>query len=238
MHSPNVHPTARCRGDLDNDCLYLYHPSRRLDLQSSLALAPLSPNHSPELIDNLYLTGVYSIDSATTSAFLIHIYIPKATPDDIVSIISMQINDMQKAGILNHADDYIGTMTVHPLVDTHHTTYLDDERLSKMMTILSPYLEGTPHAYIVTTRTFSPATYGLTLLVIRQLRWTASIPDKYIHAKLPENPRKSLLAQVPTITRKNVDKPNNAKDICTIHYHEFQGLSASAAFNLFRATTI
>ena len=50
--------------------------------------------------------------------------------------------------------------------------------------------------------------------------------------------RKSLLAQVPAITRKNVDKPNNTKDTCTIHCHEFQGLSASAAFNLFRAATI
>ena len=130
---------------------------------------------------------------------------------------------MQKVGILNLADD-TGTMTLHPLVEAHHATYLDDERLSQTTTMLSPHMEGIPHAYIVTTPTFSPATYGLTLLTSKQLRWKANIQDEYIHAKLPENLRKSLLAQVPTITRKNVDKPNNAKDICTIHCHEFQGL--------------
>ncbi len=59
MHSPHVYPAAGSRGELDNDCIYLHHPSRRLDLQSPFALAPLTQNHSQELIDNLYLTGVY-----------------------------------------------------------------------------------------------------------------------------------------------------------------------------------
>ena len=76
MHSPHVYPAAGSKGELDNDCIYLHHLSRRLDLQSPLALAPLTHNHSPELIDTMYLTGVYSIDSATTGIFLIHIYIP------------------------------------------------------------------------------------------------------------------------------------------------------------------
>ncbi len=100
MYSTLVHPAAGHRGELDNDCIYLNHPSRRLDLHSPLALAPLSQHHSPELIDILYLTGVYSTDSTTTSAFLIHIYIPKATPEDITNKISMQLNEMQKEGIL------------------------------------------------------------------------------------------------------------------------------------------
>jgi hypothetical protein len=43
----------------------------------------------------MYLTGVYSTDSATTSAFLIHIYIPEATPEDIITIISRQLKEMQ-----------------------------------------------------------------------------------------------------------------------------------------------
>jgi hypothetical protein len=47
-----------------------------------------------------------------------------------------------------------------------------------------------------------------------------------------------VIAQVPTITRKNVDKPNTSKDTCTIHNHDFQGLSAKAILNLFRAATI
>ena len=169
IHSPHVHPTARSRGELDHDCIYLRNPSRCLDLLSPLTLAPLSQNHSPELIDNMYLIGVYSKESATTSAFLIHIYIPEATPDDISTIITMQLNDMQKAGILNPAESFTGTMMVHPLVDTRHTTYLDDERISHTRTMLSPHLECTPHAYIVTTLAFSQATYGLTLLANRQL---------------------------------------------------------------------
>ena len=78
MHSPQVHPAAGRRGESDNECMYLHHPSRRLDLQSPLALTPISPNHTPELIDNHCLTGVHSTDSATTSAFLFYIYIPKA----------------------------------------------------------------------------------------------------------------------------------------------------------------
>ena len=92
-----------------------------------MALAPLAQNHSPELIDNMYLTGVYSTNSATTSAFLVYIYIPNATTDDIVSIIFVQPNEMQKASALNPADDYTCTMTAQLQLDTHLTTYLDDE---------------------------------------------------------------------------------------------------------------
>jgi hypothetical protein len=102
----------------------------------------------------------------------------------------------------------------------------------------SPHLEGIPHAYIVTTPTLSSAKYGLTLLASRQIRWTTNLPEKYTHTRLPESLRKSLLAQVPTIVRKNVDEPNNSKDTCTLHSHEFQGLSAPAAFNLFRVAAI
>jgi len=180
----------------------------------------------------LYLTGVYSTNSATTSAFLIHIYIPEATPNGISSIITMQLNEMQKMGILNPADNSKDIMIVHPLVDTHHTTYLDDDKISHTTSMLSP------HAYIVMTLTISQATYGLTLLTRRQLRWTTNIPDNYINTKLPEHMRKPQLTQVPTITGKNVEKPNTAKDPCTIHCHEFQGLSTIAAFNLFRAKAI
>jgi hypothetical protein len=81
-------------------------------------------------MDNLYLTGVYSTDSATTSAFVIYIYIPEATPSDITSIITMQLIEMQKMGILNPADNFTDNMTTHSLLDTHHTTYLDDEKIS------------------------------------------------------------------------------------------------------------
>jgi hypothetical protein len=50
--------------------------------------------------------------------------------------------------------------------------------------------------------------------------------------------RKALLAQTPTLNRKNVNKLNTAKDNCTIHSHDFQGLTAHSAYNLFRAVAI
>ncbi len=49
----NVYSTAANRDNiLDTDHVYLYHPSPRQDLQSPLALTPLSPAHNPVLIEN------------------------------------------------------------------------------------------------------------------------------------------------------------------------------------------
>jgi len=145
---------------------------------------------------------------------------------------------MHKAGALNSGDIHISSMTVKPLTATHLTTYVDDEHIIQTTTMTSPHLEGVPYAYIVTTPTFSSATYGLTLLESRQLRWTNKLPAECIPTQLLESLRKPLLAQVPSITRKNVDKPNNAMDNCTIHSHDFQGPTATSVFNLFRASSI
>jgi hypothetical protein len=186
----------------------------------------------------MYLTGVYSKYSATTSAFLVHIYIPMATPDVIANIMSMQLNDMQRACVLNLVDDSACNITVHPLLDTIHTTHLDDERIIQTTTMASPHLEGTPHAYIATTPTLFSVTYGLTLMASRQLRWTTTLLEEDIPARLPKTLRKSLLAQIPTITRNNADKPINGKETCTIHSHAFLGLSVTATFSLFRAAAI
>ena len=87
-----------------------------------MALTPISPNHSPELIDNMYLTSVYSTNSAVTSAFLVYIHIPEATVDDIANILSMQLDNMQKTGVISSADNHTNSMTVHPIMDTHLTT--------------------------------------------------------------------------------------------------------------------
>jgi hypothetical protein len=90
-------------------------------------LSPISPSHSPTLIDNLYLTCAYSTDSATSSAFLIYIYILEATADDIVNILPTQLDEMERNGALSSVDNHTSSMPVHPLIDTHQTTYLDDE---------------------------------------------------------------------------------------------------------------
>ena len=223
---------------MDNECLYLRDPSRRLNLQSPLALNPISPNHTPELIDNHYRKGVYSNDSATTSAFLFYIYIPEASTYDIANILTKQHGEMQKNGVLSPTDIYTNTMTVHPLTDTHHTTYLDDEHITHATNLTPEHMQDVPHAYIITTPAFSPTTYGLTLMASKQHRWTYNIPEDYIQAWLPETLRKALLAQSPTITRKNINKPNTAKDTCTIPCYDVQGLTANTVYNLYKAACI
>ena len=145
---------------------------------------------------------------------------------------------MQEDGALNSADNHTSSMTVHPLMDTHLTTYLDDKHITQTTSVTSPHLEGVPHAYIITTPTFASATYGLTHFTSKRLRWTVNLLAASIHTRLPESLRKLLLVQVPTIARKNVDTSNNAKDTCIIHSHDFQGLTAPFAFNLFRAVAI
>ena len=96
MLSPHVCPAIGRRGEIDNDCLYIHHPSRRLDLQSLLALRPISHAHSPDLIDNAYLARVHSAESPTSGAFTMHLYIPESTPADITKIIAAQLEDMKK----------------------------------------------------------------------------------------------------------------------------------------------
>jgi hypothetical protein len=238
MLSPHVYPAVGQRGEIDNDCLYIHHPSRRLDLQSPLALQPISPSHSPDLINNSYLTGVHSTDSPTTSAFTVHLYIPEPTPDAINSIIAAQLGEMQKQGIHTSPDQLENQMTIEPIMETRDTTFLDDEPIASGTYLTPKHLEGAPHAHVITLPTFTPATYGLTLLASRQLRWTTTLPNSSIPAWIPESLRQPLLNQTPTITRANADRLTPAKSTCTIQSSVFQGASAIAAFRIFRAAAI
>jgi hypothetical protein len=73
----NVYPTAANRDNiLDTDSIYLYHPSPRQDMQNPLALTPMSPAHSPVLIENQYLTGVHSAKDPNVSTYTNYIYLP------------------------------------------------------------------------------------------------------------------------------------------------------------------
>jgi hypothetical protein len=87
----------------------------------------------------------------------------------------------------------------------------------------SPHMKGVPHAYLVTLPTFSSSTYGRALLASKQLRWTSNLPATIIFAWILDNLRKPLLNPDLIDTLKNVDKLIHAKDICTIHNHDFQG---------------
>jgi hypothetical protein len=73
----NVYPIAVDRDNvLEADPIYLHHPSPRQDLQSPLALTPLSPAHSPVLLENQYLTGVPSAKDPNVSTYTIFMYLP------------------------------------------------------------------------------------------------------------------------------------------------------------------
>ncbi len=67
-------------------------------------------------------------------------------------------------------------MTVDSMTNIYDTTFLDDEPIASGTYLTSKHLEGAPHAHVITLPTFSPATYGLTLLTSRQLRCTATLP--------------------------------------------------------------
>ena len=74
----NVYPSAADRNNiLETDPIYLYHPSSRQDLQSPLALTPLSHAHNPILIENQYLTGVHSAKDPNVSTYKIYMYLPR-----------------------------------------------------------------------------------------------------------------------------------------------------------------
>jgi len=78
-------------------------------------------------------------------------------------------------------------MIVDPVMDTYDTTLLDDEPIASGTYLTSKHLEGTPHAHVVTLPPFSPATYGLTLMASRQLRWTTTLPHTSIPAWISDN---------------------------------------------------
>jgi len=72
-----VYPSAADRNNiLETDPIYLYNPSSRQDLQSTIALTPLSPAHSPDLIENQHLTGVHSAKDHNVNTYKIYMYLP------------------------------------------------------------------------------------------------------------------------------------------------------------------
>jgi hypothetical protein len=186
----------------------------------------------------MYLTGVHSTDSATISAFIIHIYLPDSIPEDIINIIAAQFDDMQKEGMQTFHDQLHSTMTADAISDTFDTTFLDDEPIASGTYVTSSRMEGTPHAHVVSLSTCSPSTYGLTLIGSRHLRWTTTLSHTSIPTWIPESLRKPNLNQTPTVTIVNADRLLPSKDTCTIHSREFHGLTTIMVFRLFRAAAL
>jgi hypothetical protein len=73
----SIYPTAADRDKiLETDPIYLYHSSPCQDLQSPLALTPLSPAHISLLLEIQYLTGVHSAKDPNVSTYTIYMYLP------------------------------------------------------------------------------------------------------------------------------------------------------------------
>ena len=116
---------------LDIDPIYLYHPSPRHDIQSPLALTPLSPAHSPVLIENQYLTGVHSAKDPNTSSYAIFMYLPHEIDHEkaIQLILKTQLENMQSNGLPTSPEG------LDALQVQEHSTYpvrpeLDDEPIT------------------------------------------------------------------------------------------------------------
>ena len=73
---------------------------------------------------------MHSTDSATTSAFTIHLYIPDSTPGDITNVIAAQLEDMHKQGIYTSPARLQNMMTVDSMLNTFDATLLDDEPIA------------------------------------------------------------------------------------------------------------
>jgi len=128
----NVYPTAANRNNIrDTGPIYLYHPSPCQDLQSPLALTPLSPAHSPVLIENQYLTGVHSAKDPNVSSYTIYMYLPHdiARGTAVHQSLTNQLGNMQSVGLPTSLEG------LHALQVQENSTYpvrpeLDDEPIT------------------------------------------------------------------------------------------------------------
>jgi hypothetical protein len=100
-------------------------------MQSSLALIPLSPAHSPILLENQYLTGVHFAKDPNTSTYKIYIYLPHDIDykHTLYTILANQLTQMQSAGLPTSLDG------LEALQVTENSTYpitpeFDDEPIT------------------------------------------------------------------------------------------------------------
>jgi hypothetical protein len=128
----NVYPAAIDRDNvLETDPIYLYQPSPRQDLQSPLALTPLSSSHSPFLIENQLFTGAHMAKDPNVITYTIFMYLPHDADHKttIRTILTNQLTHMQSSGLLTSPEglDAIqvqenSTYPVHPEYDDEPIT--------------------------------------------------------------------------------------------------------------------
>jgi hypothetical protein len=127
MHTPDVYPIIGTRGSLDSNCIYTFHPNRRLDLQSPLALASTNTNTPPDLLNNYYITGTHSDDSTTYNAFTLYYQQPNARPQDILRLLMLHLTEIQFQGHTTDPSSLPNIATVHNRTCPPYHTELDDD---------------------------------------------------------------------------------------------------------------
>jgi len=234
----NVYPTAVDRNNvLEVDPIYMHHPSPRQDLQSPLALTPLSPAHSSFLIENQYLTGVHSAKDLNVSTYTIFMYLSHDADHKTIikRILINQLVHMQSAGLptspeglnaLQVQDNY--TCSVQP----EH----DDEPITNTTQVTPSQLNTCPYSFTITLPTFSIAAHGLLLLASRQMRWSTSIPDSLIPTFITQTIRQAILQQTPTTIRSNTNAPRHSMDACSITSLAFASLRPTECYRIFKGS--
>jgi len=185
----NLYSTAADRINiLEADPIDLDHPSPRQDLHSPLALIPLSPAHSPVLIENQYLIGVHSAKDPNISTYTIYMYLSHHVDHKttIRTILNNHITYMQAAG-LPTSPEGLGAVLVKENLTYPVQPELDDEPITNTTQVIPTQLSTCPYSFTTTLPTFSTAAYGLIFLASSQTRWSTSIPDTLIPTNIAQS---------------------------------------------------
>ncbi len=236
---PNVYPTPTDRESVLANPIYYHHPSARLDLQSPLALNPISPAHSPVLIDNYYITGTHSGHDPNTSSYKLTMFLHNL--DDPATVIkpllTQQLTDMQNAGFPTSTQGLDSVQII--AYDTYPADpEIDDEPITGTTDVLPPSLATCSYAFKISLPTYSPSAYGLLLLSSRQAKWTANIPTHLIPQNLHTDTRSAILQQIPTVSRTATNPPKLSRDQCTITCTSFAAHLPTESLRYFRASAI
>jgi hypothetical protein len=196
----NVYPNAVDRDNvLEADPVYLHHPSPPQDLQSPLSLTPLSPEHSPLLIENQYLTGSHSAKDPNVNSYTIFVYLPNDADHKtlIKTILTNHLAYMQSAGLPTSPEG------LDALQVQENSTYpvkpeYDDKPITNTTQVTPSQLNNRPYSFTITLPTFSTATYGLLFLASKQTRWSTRIPKTLIPSFITQTIRQAIMQKTPT----------------------------------------
>jgi len=224
---------------LDTDPIYLYHPSPRQELQSPLALTPLSPAHSPVLIENQFLKGVHSAKYPNVNTYTIYMYLPHDIDHEtaIHLILNNQLANMQSTG-LPTSPEGLDALQVQEKSTYPVRQELDDEPITNTTEVISPQLRTCLYSFTITLPTFNSAAYGLPLLASRQVRWSTNVPATLIPQQIPQPTRQALLQQMPTTIRSNTEAPKLFRDTCSITNPTFNGHKPTECYRIFKASAL